>query len=172
MAFAGFRDTTTGAGPWRVSVADRSMMPAIQPGDWLLVDPTVAGWPRRGTVVVFREPGSEVLAIKRIVARPGDWIRFAGGWLRMGPDEAWLLGDASDDELRAAGSGGAIDSRRFGPVPQERLVGRAWLRYAPLPRIGRLPAPPPDLHLRSAASPSPFAPPVISPRDGSPAATS
>lgn len=151
-----------------MSVADRSMAPAIEPGDWLLVDPTVARWPRRGAVVVFREPGSEVLAIKRVVARPGDWIRFAGGWLRMGPDEAWLLGDATDDELRAAGSGGPIDSRRYGPVPEERLVARAWLRYAPLRRIGRLATPPADLQLRAAASPSPFAAPEI-PRSEGPA---
>lgn len=156
----------TRGGLWRVSVADRSMAPAILPGDWLLVDPTVTRWPRRGAAVVFREPGSEVLAIKRVVARPGDWLRFAGGWLRMGPDEAWLLGDATDDDLRAAGSGGSIDSRRYGPVSEERLVARAWLRYAPLRRIGRLPAPPVDLHLRSAASPSPFAPPEITPGEG------
>ena len=40
-------------------------------------------------------------------------------------------------------SGDPIDSRRYGPVPVELLVGRAWFRYAPLRRIGplrRLPA--------------------------------
>jgi len=148
-------------GPWRVAVADRSMAPAIEPSDCLLVDPTTRAWPRRGSVVVFVEPGSDVLALKRVVARPGDWIRFAGGWLRMGADEAWLLGDATDEELTAAGSGGAIDSRRYGPVPLERLAGRAWFRYAPVQRMGPIPAAPPDLHLRSASSPSPFAPPTL-----------
>ena len=43
-------------GPWRVAVSERSMAPGILPGDWLLVDPTVARWPRRGSIVVFREP--------------------------------------------------------------------------------------------------------------------
>ncbi len=116
------------------------MTPAIESGDWLLVDPTVARWPRRGSVVVFREPTSGLLAIKRVVARPGDWVRFADGWLRMGEDEAWLRGDASDEDLAAAGHGPAIDSRRYGPVPIDALLARAWFRYGPSARrIGRLP---------------------------------
>ena len=40
-------------GTWRVSVVEGSMAPAILPGDWLLVDPTVRRWPRRGSVVLF-----------------------------------------------------------------------------------------------------------------------
>jgi signal peptidase I len=127
------------AGPWRVAVADGSMRPAIEPGDWLLVDPTTARWPRRGSVVVFREPGSDVLAIKRVAARPGDWIRFADGRLQMAGDEAWLLSDASDAALEAAGFGPAVDSRRYGPVPIAALVGRAWFRYWPARSVGRLP---------------------------------
>jgi len=124
------------AGPWRVAVADGSMRPSIEPGDWLLVDPTVAHWPRRGAVVVFREPGSELLAIKRVAARPGDWIPFLDGRLQLGEDEAWLLSDAPDAALEAAGFGPAIDSRRYGPVPIEALVGRAWFRYWPGRSIG------------------------------------
>ena len=30
----------------------------------------------------------------------------------------------------AAGLGEPVDSRRYGPVPVELLVGRAWFRYA------------------------------------------
>jgi signal peptidase I len=118
------------------------MRPAIWPGDWLLVDPTVDRWPRRGAVVVFREPGSDLLAIKRVAGRPGDWVPFGDAWLRLGEDEAWLLGDATDAELAEAGAGVAIDSRRYGPVPVEALVGRAWFRYWPGRRIGRLPTGP------------------------------
>ncbi len=118
------------------------MRPTIEPGDWLLVDPTVARWPRRGVIVVFREPGSGLLAIKRVAARPGDWVPFADGWLQLGDDEAWLIGDATDDSLVEAGDGPAIDSRRYGPVPVDALVGRVWFRYWPGRRIGRLPAGP------------------------------
>src|SRR4029079_11787361 len=59
-------------GPWRVAVTESSRQPAIEPGDWLLVDPTVTRWPRRGSVVVFREPDSDDLALKRAPPRPAD----------------------------------------------------------------------------------------------------
>jgi signal peptidase I len=118
------------------------MAPTIRPGDWLLVDPTTARWPRRGSVVVFREPDTGVLAIKRLVAGPGDRVPLDEGHLILGSDEAWLLSDAPDAELIGAGAGGPIDSRRYGPVPVADLVGRAWFRYGPATRIGRLAARP------------------------------
>jgi signal peptidase I len=124
-----------------VAVAEASMTPSVHPGDWLLVDPTVLRWPRRGSVVVFREPGSEELAIKRVAGRPGDWVPFAGGWLQLADDEAWLLSDADDETLAAGGHGRAVDSRSYGPVPIGALVGRAWFRYWPWRRMGRLPRP-------------------------------
>jgi signal peptidase I len=114
------------------------MRPAIEPGDWLLIDPTIRRWPRRGSIVVIREPDAGILAIKRVAARPGDRVELDQGHLVLGPDEAWLLSDAADAELLAAGLGQPIDSRRYGPVPLECLVGRAWFRYAPLRRIGRI----------------------------------
>jgi type IV secretory pathway protease TraF len=117
-------------GLWRVEVAEESMYPALAPGDWLLLDPTTLRWPRRGSVVVFREPDSGILAIKRVAAVPGDRIRIAAGILHLGPDEAWMLGD------NVAPS---VDSRRYGPVSLDALMGRAWLRYGPLNRLGRIP---------------------------------
>jgi len=121
-------------------VAEDSMRPAIQPGDWLLTDPTVRRWPRRGAIVVIREPESDVLALKRVVARPGavvsdipvtdpDTGQDVMVTIRLGPDEAWLVGD--DPTV-------SIDSRRYGPVGLDRLVARAWFRYGPRRRIGRL----------------------------------
>ena len=108
------------------------MRPALEPGDWLLVDSTTRRWPRRGTIVVVRQPGMGTLVIKRVAARPGDTIRVPGGWHRLGPDEAWLLGDAPDV---------SVDSRTYGAVDLGHLVGRAWLRYGPFGRplglIGR-----------------------------------
>jgi hypothetical protein len=114
------------------------MLPAVAPGDWLLVDPTVRRWPRRGSLVVFREPDSGELAIKRVGAGPGDRVAFADGYLRLAADEAWLAADADAATAARAGHGAPIDSNRFGPVPLELLVGRAWFRYAPLRRLGRL----------------------------------
>ncbi|MFI5258217.1 MAG: S26 family signal peptidase [Candidatus Limnocylindrales bacterium] len=117
-------------GIWRVAVAEESMAPALKAGDWLMLDPTYRRWPRRGSVVVFREPETGLLAIKRLSAGPGDRVRISAGILHLGPDEAWLLGDN-----RAV----SVDSRRYGPVPVEALVGRAWFRYAPLSRFGPIP---------------------------------
>ena len=117
------------------------MAPAIEPGDWLLVDPTTIRWPRRGSVVVFREPDGDTLAVKRVAAGPRDRVAFAQGYLELADDEAWLLSDASRDEAAVRGYGDPIDSRVYGPVPVELLVGRAWFRYAPVRRIGRITRP-------------------------------
>lgn len=117
---------------WRVLVAEGSMRPALEPGDWLLVDPTTRHWPRRGTIVVVHQPASGMLVVKRVAARPGDTICLPGGRRQLGPAEAWLIGDAPDV---------SVDSRTYGAVSLDHLVGRAWLRYGPLGRplgpIGR-----------------------------------
>jgi len=126
-------------GPWRVAVVEASMAPAIEPGDWLLVDPTTVRWPRRGTVVVFQEPDGGGLAVKRVAAGPGDRVAFAQGYLELAEDEAWLLSDATTETAAERGFGEPVDSRSYGPVPLELLVGRAWFRYAPLRRLGRIP---------------------------------
>jgi signal peptidase I len=125
-------------GPWRVAVTEGSMAPAILPGDWLIVNPLVGRWPPPGSVVVFREPLGDTLAIKRVVGRGGDRVRFADGYLTLAPDEAWLTADADEKAAAAVGFGPPIDSARFGPVGEEGLVGRALFRYAPLRRIGRI----------------------------------
>ena len=120
------------SGVWRVAVVEDSMAPAIQSGDWLLVDPTTAAWPRVGSIVVFGEPESDLLAIKRVAVRGGGHVPIDEGVLHLEPDEAWLLGDATDQ---------SVDSRRYGPVRFERFVGRAWFRYGPLSRAGLIRSP-------------------------------
>jgi len=97
---------------WRVAVAERSMEPALHPGDWLVVRRTIRpGRPPRvrpGQVVVARHPGRpELLLVKRAARRE------PRGW--------WL---ASDNP-----GAGAVDSRAFGPVPPGLIEGRVLLRY-------------------------------------------
>jgi len=116
------------------------MLPTVSAGDWLLVDPTIRRWPRRGALVLFREPESGELALKRVAGLGGDRIPFGGGYLVLAPDEAWLEADADAATAKAAGYGPPIDSNRFGPVPIALLVGRPWFRYGPPGRIGRLPS--------------------------------
>ena len=118
------------------------MLPAIEPGDWLVVDPRVSRWPKRGSVVVFRDPISDSLAIKRVGAGPGERVRFADGYLTLDDDEAWLSADASAARAAAAGFPPPVDSTRFGPVQIDRLLGRVLFRYGPLRRFGRVAAGP------------------------------
>jgi signal peptidase I len=128
-------------GPWRVAVTEASMLPAIEPGDWLLVNPLVSSWPPVGSVVIFREPDSGELAVKRVAAGPGSSVRFAAGYLTLAADEAWLTADASPGQTGRAGYGPPVDSNRFGPVPRSLLVGRVLFRYGPLRRFGRISSP-------------------------------
>ena len=99
---------------WRVAVAERSMEPALRPGDWLLVWRGVRAGAARpvavrpGQVVVARHPAEPGLLLVKRAAR-----REAGGW--------WL----SSDNPHVS----AIDSRRFGLVPPELIVGRVLTRY-------------------------------------------
>jgi len=97
---------------WRVAVAERSMEPALCPGDWLVVCRTIfPGRPLRvrpGQVVVARHPGRPDLLIVKRAAR-----RERGGW--------WL---ASDNP-----AAGAVDSRAFGVVPPSLIEGRMLVRY-------------------------------------------
>jgi len=118
-------------GPWRAEVAEASMAPTLLPGDWLLLDPTGGRWPRPGSIVVIREPGTGILAIKRVVERGRTSAPGPGGDLdrSLGSRDAWLLGDAPS---------GSIDSRTYGPVDADELVARAWFRYGPPGRIGRV----------------------------------
>jgi nickel-type superoxide dismutase maturation protease len=102
---------------WRVAVAERSMEPALRPGDWLLVWRGMGwrgtGWlgrakVRPGRVVVARHPERpDLLLVKRAVWREAD---------------LWWL---TSDNPRA----GAVDSARFGPVPAVLIEGRVLLRY-------------------------------------------
>jgi signal peptidase I len=115
------------------------MAPAILPGDWLVVNPLVRRWPDRGAVVIFREPLGETLAVKRVAAVAGDRVPFAGGYLALAADEAWLTADADEKAAAAVGSGPPIDSQRFGPVAEDGLVARVMFRYWPARRIGRIP---------------------------------
>jgi len=90
----------------RAAVAERSMLPTLQPGDWLLARRSRRVRP--GQIVLARHPGRPtLLLVKRAVRRE------SGGW--------WLESDNP--------APGAVDSRSFGPVPPALIVGVLLFRY-------------------------------------------
>jgi nickel-type superoxide dismutase maturation protease len=97
---------------WRVAVAERSMEPALRPGDWLLVRRAVRPGRslrlRPGHLVVARHPHRPSMLVVKRVAR-----REPGGW--------WLTSDNP--------AAGAVDSRAFGAVADSMIEGKVLLRY-------------------------------------------
>ena len=104
------------ARPFRVEVSGDSMTPGLKPGDRALA--TRVRRLRRGDVVVLthpERPGFDL--VKRVAAVPGD--RIAPG-VRLRPGRLYLTGDRA---------GGSADSRSFGPVRQEAVIGRVRFVY-------------------------------------------
>ncbi len=96
-----------------MEVRGESMLPALRPGDWLLVRHGARVAP--GHVVVARHPAdADLLIVKRAVRRE------TGGW--------WL----ESDNQKAAGR---QDSWDFGAVPDDLIVGRVVARYWPRPSV-------------------------------------
>lgn len=90
-------------------VTGRSMYPTLRHGDQLLVHHGAEVRP--GDVAVLRHPlQQDLLIVKRLIERR------TGGW--------WVLGDNPDDEV--------VDSRAFGPVPDELVLARVRARYRPM----------------------------------------
>ncbi len=94
----------------RYRVAGRSMAPAFSPDERVLVS-RAAYWfsrPRPGDPVVVRDPRQpDRLLLKRIDQPAG-----TGSWLVSGDNPA-----------------ASTDSRQFGPVSRDLILGKVWFRY-------------------------------------------
>jgi len=107
--------------------------------------------PRRGDVVVIRMPdhGPELL-IKRIIALGGETIEIRSGVVYIDGqqlDEPYLVRNTGGSYGPTTVPGGYVfvmgdnrgasnDSRIFGPVELDRVVGRAWVSYWPIDTLG------------------------------------
>jgi len=133
-----------------------SMQPNFHDGEFLIVSRVhyLLGSPVRGDIAVFDAPGDDdrrvnPLLIKRVIGVPGDHVVVESGEtfvngvridepfifqndapyrcsqycdVILGADEYFMMGDHRND---------SNDSRAFGPVTRNRIVGEAIVRYWP-----------------------------------------
>ncbi len=164
----------------RSLVDGQSMRPTFEDSERLIVSRVhyLIAPPNRGDVIVLnsldeiREPN--VMLIKRVLGLPGDIVSFRNSQLYINgepvqepyinnnecryscPDREWVLGE---DEYFVMGDNRdhSNDSRRFGAVPIDHVVGHVVFRYWPPRRIGLVGEREYDL---SAPQPNPTSPPA------------
>src|SRR3989338_9310982 len=141
-------------------VSGNSMVPTFHNNDYILTDKLTYRFrtPQRGDVIVLKNPRNENQDfIKRIIGLPGETISVKdsfvyinglemqelylptetltspGNFLRedeeikVGPNQMVVFGD---------NRGASSDSREWGPITKEEIVGRVIFRYFPLDVFG------------------------------------
>jgi len=153
--------------PFRMYVAEpyvvdgRSMDPTFATGDYLIVDKLsyLAKTPERNSVIVFKYPNSPSKSfIKRVIGLPGETIvgknnditiintEHPDGFVvdqsyvaykspssfkkTLGDDEYFVMGDNRAE---------SFDSRSWGPLKREFIIGKPLLRLFPINDIELLP---------------------------------
>ncbi|MGB9826000.1 MAG: signal peptidase I [Desulfofundulus sp.] len=133
-----------------------SMEPTLQVGDRIIVSKLAYrfGEPRRGDIVVFKyplDPSRDF--VKRLIGLPGETVALRNnhlyvnghlvaenylprdihfedfGPVQVPPGYYLMLGDNRNN---------SDDSRVWGPLPRQNIIGKAVLIYWPLDRIGLL----------------------------------
>lgn len=144
-------------------VKGASMEPNFYDGEYILTDKASYRFrpPKRGEVVIFKAPRNpELDYIKRIIGLPQEKIKIENG-------KVFINGQELKEEYlpkNVVVSGGLFlpkgkevkipentyfvlgdnrshssDSREWGPIQKNEIIGRAFLRYWPLNRFGLLP---------------------------------
>ena len=129
-------------------VEGSSMEVGLHDGQRLIVV-KAAYWfdePQRGDVVIFTHPlDPERTLVKRVIGLPGEWIEIKNSTVYVDGsplDEPYVKGTTSafsrmqipDNYCFVMGDNrqSSSDSRSWGPLPEENIIGRAWLLYWPL----------------------------------------
>ncbi len=144
-------------------VDGQSMEPNFHNGEYILTDKISyrIHEPKRGDVIVFHSPQDEnVDFIKRIIGIPGDQIRLAGGYIYLNGvklAEEYInepgnvlpgrfLRDGAEVEIPSGqyfvmgdNRNHSSDSRDWGLLSLNGIVGRAFFRYWPLSQFGVVP---------------------------------
>lgn len=130
-------------------VRGASMEPTFHDGEYLIIDQLSYRFrePRWGEVIVFRYPQNpSQFFIKRVIGLPGETVRIRDGRV-VGLDESsYLAADVRTggqmDVVLGAGEyfvlgdnrEASSDSRSWGPLPRNDIIGRVWVRAWPLSR--------------------------------------
>jgi signal peptidase I len=152
-------------------VQQQSMEHTLEPNQYVLVDKLTPRWDtyKRGDVIVFNPPATwtadKTPFIKRVIGLPGDTVEvrndgrvYVNGTALDEPytfkndagvnEPTTVTGDLSKwvipaGQLFVMGDHrkASADSRVFGPINESDVIGRAFLRYWPLPTIGILQTP-------------------------------
>jgi signal peptidase I len=129
-------------------VYGRSMEPSLFERQRLIIDKLTYYFraPHRNDIVVIKRPDMDELLVKRIVGLPTEKVEIRNGYVyinderlpepfphdqypqnipahTLGPVEYFVLGD---------NRGNSNDSRSFGPILREDIMGRVWFRYWPI----------------------------------------
>lgn len=146
----------------RSVVHGSSMQPNFYEGQYLVISRLnyMVTDPQRGDILVFNSPQGgheEEALIKRVIGVPGDVVEIIGTEFYVNnhridepyinePCQTYSCRDGSrwelgEDEYFLAGDNRnrSNDSRAFGPVTYEHIIGKVLFRYWPLEDFGLIP---------------------------------
>ena len=145
-------------------VRGQSMEPSFHNGDYLIIDELSYRFraPERGEVIVFKYPQDPSQRyIKRIVGLPGETIQIEDGQVFLyqdGQRQPLSESDYLSDFLQTPGNVKvsldmneyfvlgdnrqvSADSRRWGSLPEENIIGRVFFRAWPVAAFAKIEAP-------------------------------
>ncbi|MCH8920514.1 MAG: signal peptidase I [Chloroflexi bacterium] len=158
---------------WEINLETvNKFLPFVDPGD----DPIryVFGGPQRGDVIVFKAPGQQRDFIKRVIGEPGETLQIRGGIVYIDDQpltEPYIKARPSSDFgpvvvptdcyfVMGDNRNNSSDSRGWGAVPKDNIIGQAWLTYWPFSSFGLVNNGSPDLGAPQALEKEPGAAPL------------
>ncbi len=139
-----------------------SMDTTFANGDYILTNKLVYrfGLPEKGDVVVFQSPDNQDIDyIKRVIGTEGDRIMILGGEVYVNgskipepyaqtptsPIDGGFLTDGEEitvppNHIFVMGDNRprSADSRGFGPIPLQDVIGKVFFRYFPASKLGTI----------------------------------
>jgi len=147
-------------------VNGQSMEPNFENGDYLIIDEISYRFhdPQRGEVIVFSAPPNpSTRYIKRIIGLPGETIEIKEGKIFVIKENTEVLDESQylpkgletqsgvqgdkfsvpEDKFFVLGDNRQVssDSRIWGLLPRQNIIGRVYLRLWPFKEVGKIEKP-------------------------------